>query len=309
MAGKLVVIGSSNIDLVMKMARLPRVGETVTDATFVQAFGGKGANQAVGAARAGGEVVFVSCVGDDAYGAQVRGSLEADGIDTRFVFTEAGVASGTALILVGGGGENYISVAPGANYRLTPAHVDRAREAIGAAAIVIGQCEILPETLDHVIAVGAELGKPVMLNLAPARRIADASLARLAYLAVNETEAEFLTGRRIESHEDVEAAVEALLAKGPRTVVLTLGARGAFVAAADGARSLVPGFTVDAVDTTAAGDVHCGALAVALVEGRPLLEAVRFANAAAALSVTRLGAQPSAPRRAEIEALLRKADG
>lgn len=308
MAGKLVVVGSSNIDLVMKMARLPKVGETVTDATFVQAFGGKGANQAVGAARAGGEVVFVSCVGDDAYGAQVRGSLEADGIDTRFVFTEAGVASGTALILVGGGGENCIAVAPGANYRLTPAHVDRAREAIGAAAIVIGQCEILPETLDHVIAVGAELGKPVMLNLAPARRIADASLARLAYLAVNETEAEFLTGRRIESHEDVEAAVEALLAKGPRTVVLTLGARGAFVAA-DGARSLVPGFTADAVDTTAAGDVHCGALAVALVEGRPLLEAVRFANAAAALSVTRLGAQPSAPRRAEIEALLRKADG
>ena len=226
MAGKLVVVGSSNIDLVMKMARLPKVGETVTDATFVQAFGGKGANQAVGAARAGGEVVFVSCVGDDAYGAQVRGSLEADGIDTRFVFTEAGVASGTALILVGGGGENYISVAPGANYRLTPAHVDRAREAIGAAAMVIGQCEILPETLDHVIAVGAELGKPVMLNLAPARRIADASLARLAYLAVNETEAEFLTGRRIESDEDVEAAVEALLAKGPRTVVLTLGARG-----------------------------------------------------------------------------------
>jgi len=307
-AGKLVVVGSSNIDLVMKMARLPKVGETVTDATFVQAFGGKGANQAVGAARAGGEVVFVSCVGDDAYGAQVRGSLEADGIDTRFVFTEEGVASGTALILVGGGGENYISVAPGANYRLTSAHVDRAREAIGAAAIVIGQCEILPETLDHVIAVGAELGKPVMLNLAPARRIGDASLSRLAYLAVNETEAEFLTGRRIESNEDVEAAVEALLAKGPRTVVLTLGARGAFVAG-DGARALVPGFAMDAVDTTAAGDVHCGALAVALVEGRPLLDAVRFANAAAALSVTKLGAQPSAPRRAEIEALLGKADG
>jgi len=307
-AGKIVVVGSSNIDLVMKMARLPRVGETVTDATFVQAFGGKGANQAVGAARAGGEVVFVSCVGDDAYGAQVRGSLEADGIDTRFVFTEGGVASGTALILVGGGGENYISVAPGANYRLTSAHVDRAREAIGGAAIVIGQCEILPEALDHVIAVAAELGKPVMLNLAPARRIGDASLSRLAYLAVNETEAEFLTGRRIESNEDVEAAVEALLAKGPRTVVLTLGARGAFVAA-DGVRALVPGFAVDAVDTTAAGDVHCGALAVALVEGRPLLEAVRFANAAAALSVTKLGAQPSAPRRAEIEALLGKADG
>jgi ribokinase len=298
-----VVVGSSNIDLVMKMPRLPRVGETVTDATFVQAFGGKGANQAVGAARAGGQVVFVGCVGDDAYGAQVRGSLEADGIDTRFVFTESGVASGTALILVGGGGENYISVAPGANYRLTPALVDRAREAIEEAAIVISQCEIPPETLEHVVALGTQLGKPVLLNLAPARELSSAALAKLALLAVNETEAEFLTGRRVASDRDVQEAAFALLAKGPRTVVLTLGGRGAYVAA-EGVGSLVPGFAVEAVDTTAAGDVHCGALAVALVEGRPVLEAVRFANAAAALSVTRLGAQPSAPRRKDIETLL-----
>jgi ribokinase len=298
-----VVVGSSNIDLVMKMARLPRVGETVTDATFVQAFGGKGANQAVGAARAGGEVAFVGCVGDDAYGQQVRGSLEADGIDTRFVFTEPGVASGTALILVGGGGENYISVAPGANDRLTPAHVDRAREAIEGAAIVVTQCEIPPETIEHVVALGAELGKPVLLNLAPARRLSDAALSRLTLLAVNETEAESLTGRRVASDREVQEAAGALLAKGPRTVVLTLGARGAYVGA-EGVRSLVPGFAVEAVDTTAAGDVHGGALAVALVEGRPVLEAVRFANAAAALSVTRLGAQPSAPRRSDIETLL-----
>ena len=303
MEGKVVVVGSSNVDLVMKMARLPKVGETVTDATFVQAFGGKGANQAVGAARAGGEVVFVSCVGDDAYGAQVRGSLEADGIDTRFVFTEAGVASGTALIMVGGEGRNYISVAPGANYRLTPAHVDRAREAIESAAIVISQCEIRPETLDHVIGLGSELGKPVMLNLAPARRIDDAPLAKLAYLTVNESEAEFLTGLEVATDAQAERAGDALLARGPKSVILTLGARGACVCAA-GVRALVPGFAVTAVDTTAAGDVHCGALAVALVEGRPLLEAVRFANAAAALSATRLGAQPSAPGREEIEAFL-----
>ncbi|HSD28980.1 MAG TPA: ribokinase [Vicinamibacteria bacterium] len=303
MSARVVVVGSSNIDLVMKMARLPRVGETVTDATFVQAFGGKGANQAVGAARAGGEVAFVGCVGDDAYGQQVRGSLEADGIDTRFVFTEPGVASGTALILVGGGGENYISVAPGANDRLTPAHVDRAREAIEGAAIVVTQCEIPPETIEHVVALGAELGKPVLLNLAPARRLSDAALSRLTLLAVNETEAESLTGRRVASDREVQEAAGALLAKGPRTVVLTLGARGAYVGA-EGVRSLVPGFAVEAVDTTAAGDVHGGALAVALVEGRPVLEAVRFANAAAALSVTRLGAQPSAPRRSDIETLL-----
>jgi len=304
MAGKVVVVGSSNVDLIMKMPRLPKVGETVTDCVFAQVFGGKGANQAVGAARAGGDVVFVSCVGDDGYGEQVIASLRQDGIETRFVSREPGVATGTALIMVGGEGQNYLAVAPGANYRLTPAHVDRAREAISGAAIVISQCEILPETLDHVIAVGAQLGKPVMLNLAPARKIADASLARLAYLAVNETEAEFLTGLPVTTDAQVETVAEALLAKGPKTVVLTLGARGAYVAGAGVSGSLVPGFAVDAVDTTAAGDVHCGALAVALVEGKPLLEAARFANAAAALSVTKLGAQPSAPKREDIEALL-----
>jgi len=305
-AGRVAVVGSSNIDLVMKMPRLPRVGETVTDATFVQAFGGKGANQAVGAARAGGDVSFVGCVGDDAYGQQVRGALAADGIDTRFVFTAPGVASGTALILVGAGGENYISVAPGANGRLTPGHVDRAREAIESAAIVVTQCEIPEETLEHVVGLAADLGKPVLLNLAPARPLGRAALAKLAWLAVNETEAEFLTGRKVAGDRDVEDAAAALLASGPRGVVLTLGARGAYVAA-EGVRALVPGFAVEAVDTTAAGDVHCGALAVALVEGRSVPEAVRFANAAAALSVTRLGAQPSAPRREDIETLLKRA--
>jgi ribokinase len=305
-AGRVVVVGSSNIDLVMKMPRLPRAGETVTDATFVQAFGGKGANQAVAAARAGGRVSFVGCVGDDAYGGQVRGALEADGIDTRFVFTEPGVASGTALILVGAAGENYISVAPGANGRLTSARVASAREAIDAAEVVATQCEIPPETLEHVVALAARLGKPVLLNLAPARPLGGDTLSKLSILAVNETEAEFLTGLQVASDRDVGEAADALRARGPKTVVLTLGARGAYVAG-ESVRALVPGFAVEAVDTTAAGDVHCGALAVALVEGRPLLDAVRFANAAAALSVTRLGAQASAPRRAEIEALLSRA--
>jgi ribokinase len=299
----IVVVGSSNVDLVMKMPRLPRLGETVTDGTFAQVFGGKGANQAVGAARAGGRVAFVSCVGDDAYGPQVVDNLKRDGVDTRFVFAEAGVATGTALIMVGGGGENYLSVAPGANYRLTPEHVDRAREAIASAACVVTQCEILPETLAHVVELAARLGKPVILNLAPARAVGDETLARLAVLAVNESEAEFLTGRPVVSDSEIEAAATTLLARGPRTVLLTLGARGVYLATRAG-RRVVPAFPVDPVDTTAAGDVHCGAFAVALVEGRPLAEAVRFANAAAAVSVTRLGAQPSAPGRAEIEALL-----
>jgi ribokinase len=301
--GTIAVVGSSNVDLVMKMPRLPRVGETVTDCAFAQVLGGKGANQAVGAARAGGAVAFVGCVGDDAYGGQVVGNLEADGIDARFVFEERGIASGTALIMVGGEGQNYLAVAPGANGRLTPDHVERAREALERASMILTQCEIPSAALDHVVELGARLGKPVLLNLAPARPVADATLARLACLAVNETEAEFLTGQAVATDAQVEAAALALRARGPRTVVVTLGPRGAYVAG-EGVRALVPGFAVEAVDTTAAGDVHCGALAVALVEGRPLLEAVRFANAAAALSVTKLGAQPSAPRRAEIEALL-----
>jgi len=300
----ILVVGSSNTDMIIKMDRIPKPGETILGGEFASAAGGKGANQAVGAARAGGDVVFVSCVGDDGYGEQVIASLRQDGIDTRFVSREPGVATGTALIMVGGAGQNYLAVAPGANYRLTPAHVDRAREAISGAAIVISQCEILPETLDHVIALGAELGKPVMLNLAPARPVSAASLARLAYLSVNEIEAEFLTGLKVATERDVETAAEALLEKGRNTATLTLGARGAYVAGAGVSGSLVPGFAVDAVDTTAAGDVHCGALAVALVEGKPLLEAARFANAAAALSVTKLGAQPSAPKREDIEALL-----
>jgi ribokinase len=304
MAGKVAVVGSSNIDLIMKMERLPRPGETVADAEFAQVFGGKGANQAVAAARAGGDVSFVSCVGDDAYGGQVIDNLETDGIDTRHVCRENGIASGTALIMVDSGGENCISVAPGANYRLTPAHVDRARGVIEEASIVVAQCEILPETLEHVIDLGARLGKLVMLNLAPARPLADASLARLGALAVNETEAEFLTGRPVKTNAEIEAAAGALLARGPKIVILTLGARGAWVAV-EGHQGLVDGFEVEPVDTTAAGDVHCGALAVALVEGQALLEAAAFANAAAALSVTKLGAQPSAPGRAEIDALLR----
>jgi ribokinase len=304
MPGKVAVVGSSNIDLIMKMERLPRPGETVTEAEFAQVFGGKGANQAVAAARAGGDVAFVSCVGDDAYGGQVIDNLKTDGIDTRHVFPEEGVASGTALIMIDADGENCISVAPGANYRLTPAHVDRARDVIEAAFVVVAQCEILPETLEHVIDLGARLGKLVMLNLAPARPLGDASLAKLGALAVNETEAEFLTGLPVKTDAEIEATAEALLARGPKIVILTLGARGAWVAV-EGHRGLVPGFEVKAVDTTAAGDAHCGALAVALVEGQALLEAVAFANAAAALSVTRLGAQPSAPDRAEIDALLR----
>ncbi len=306
----IVVIGSSNIDLIMKMDHLPRRGESVTNAEFMQTFGGKGANQAVAAARAGGKVVFVNCVGDDAYGQQIIANMRRDGINADAVFRVEGASSGTALIMIGPQGENYLSIAPGANYRLMPEHLEGLRGLIAAAEMVVLQCEITPEALDAAIHISAEEGRRVMLNLAPARPIPAESLARLHILAVNETEAEFLCGFAVQSQAEVERAADALLARGPRLVVITLGAGGCWVAgslegAGGGVRMHVPAFKVQAVDTTAAGDVFCGALAVALCEGRSLLESVRFASAASAISVTRLGAQPSIPTRVEIEAFLR----
>ncbi len=303
MTGKIVVIGSSNADFIMKMERLPRVGETVTDALFMQTFGGKGANQAVGAARAGGEVIFVNCVGDDLYGRLIKDNLRAAGVNVECVFEETGVASGAALVLVGGEGKNMIAVAPGANYRLTPAYIDRVRGVIAEAEMVVMQYEILPETLRYAVETCAQLGKRVVLNLAPARPIGSETLARLFALVVNETEAEFLVGYPVDTPERARQAAQDLLKMGPQWAILTLGAHGLHAASRETCFD-VPAFRVQAVDTTAAGDIFCGSLAAALVEGRPMPEALRFASAAAAISVTRLGAQPSAPARAEIEALL-----
>lgn len=304
MSKKIVVIGSSNIDLIMKMERLPKRGETVTNAIFVQTFGGKGANQAVGAAKAGGEVYFVNCVGDDRYGAAIIENMKAVGINADYIFQETGVASGTALIMIGGEGDNYISVAPGANYRLSPAHIDRVKDLITEAAMVVLQYEITEETLHYAISSATTAGIPVMLNLAPARPVQAGTLKKLEYLIVNEIEAEFLCGIPVNSEAAIEYAVESLLAKGPKTVILTLGTQGSFIACGD-KRKKVPAFKVQAVDTTAAGDIFCGSLAAALVEGKTLEAGVRFASAAAAISVTRLGAQPSTPAREEIEAFLR----
>jgi ribokinase len=304
MSGRIVVVGSSNVDLIMKMDRLPQRGESVSDAVFMQTFGGKGANQAVAAAKAGGEVVFVNCVGDDSYGEQVVANLRQAGVDTRFVSTESGVSTGTALIMVGGQGENYLGVAPGANYRLGQEHVDQAKDLIAAAAMVVVQYEIRPETLLYAINLAAQTGCPVLFNLAPPKPLADEALARLEILVVNETEAAFLCGFPVEGEAQAWRAVQALKARGPRLVILTLGTRGCLFAGAQ-ERGHIPAFPVEAVDTTAAGDVFCGTLAVALVEGQPVREGLRFASAAAAIAVTRMGAQPSIPDRDEIDAFLR----
>lgn len=305
MKNKIVVIGSSNVDLLMKMDHLPEKGETVTDAEFFQVYGGKGANQAVAAARAGGNVAFVNCVGEDAYTPQMVKNYKNDGIDAKFVFQEKGIASGHALIMIGSDGQNIISVAPGANYLLTPAKIDEALPLINEAAMIVMQYEIPEETIKYVIDLANRKHIPVIWNCAPARAFDSLYIPKINILVLNEVEAGFLAGMAVENKTDAEKAAEILIAKGVEKVIITLGSQGAFVVTKDEKVS-VPSYKVDAVDTTAAGDTFCGAFAVALVEGKSLKEALQFASAAAAISVTRIGAQPSAPKREEIDQFLKE---
>jgi ribokinase len=303
MSKKIIVIGSSNVDFIMKMPRLPKVGESVPNGKFMQTYGGKGANQAVGAAKAGGEVWLINCVGDDNYGPLVVENLRKGGVHTDFVTSMPGYTSGAAIVLVGEEGQNYLSIDPGANYALTPEMLAPHKDFISDAAMMVLQYEVIPETLYASIAMARELSIPIIFNFAPAAEMDVSYLEGLDYLVVNETEAEFVCGFAVEDEAGVIKASQKLLMLGVKTVIITLGAKGAFVAG-KGWSTIVPSFRVEAVDTTAAGDTFCGTLATALVEGKPLLEAVRFANAAAAVCVTRLGAQPSIPTRAEIEAML-----
>ena len=307
MKNKIVVIGSSNIDLLMKMDHLPEKGETVTDAIFMQVYGGKGANQAVAAARAGGKVAFVNCVGEDAYTPQMVQNYIKDGIDTRFVFQEENIASGHALIMIDQTGNNIISVAPGANNLLTPSKIDKALSIINEAAMIVMQFEIPEETIKYVIDLANQKNIPVLWNVAPARPFDFSYIPKINILVLNEVEAGFLAEMPVENEVDAEKAAEKLVAQGVEKVIITLGSQGAFVLTKDEKVS-VPSFKVNAVDTTAAGDTFCGAFAVALVEEKSLKESLRFASAAAAISVTRIGAQPSAPKREEIDLFLKNAN-
>jgi ribokinase len=301
----IVVVGSSNTDMIIRVPRIPRAGETLLGGEFLTAAGGKGANQAVGAARAGGTVTFVARVGRDAFGDQAIAGLRRDGIDVSCVFRDRLTASGVALIFVAKDGENSIAVAGGANAKLSPADVKKATRAIRSAALLVTQLETPLATVTAAAEVAAKAGVPVVLNPAPARPLANSLLKLISILTPNETEAELLTGIKVTDEAGAAMACAKLRSRGVRTVILTLGERGAFLADVDGQR-LVPGFKVKTVDSTAAGDIFNGALAVALAEGKTVLDAVRFANAAAALSVTRLGAQPSAPTRADIGKFLRR---
>jgi ribokinase len=305
MANRIVVVGSSNTDMIVQLPRLPKPGETISGGAFSTAAGGKGANQAVAAARAGAEVAFVARAGEDSFGEQAISGFVGDGIDVRHVTRDAGAPSGVALIFVDEAGENSIAVAPGANARLTPEDVEAAAQLIAGADALVMQLETPLETVERAAALARQHDVRVILNPAPAQPLSDEMLGNVSILTPNESEAELLTGIQVEDAAGAEAAARALVARGVDTVILTLGSRGAFLFQSESGE-LVPGFEVDAVDTTAAGDVFNGSLAVGLAEGLPLDQAVRFANAAAALSVTKLGAQPSAPTRADIDTFLRE---
>lgn len=302
---RLVVIGSSNTDMIVQLARLPRPGETLLGGKFFTAAGGKGANQAVAAARAGGAVTFVARVGRDLFGDQAVHGFESEGIDVRLVTRDTRQPSGVALIYVSQEGENSIAVASGANARLSPADIRRARPAIADADVLLAQLETPLAGVTAAIQWAATHGVRVILNPAPAQPLPDALLRHVSILTPNETEAELLTGVPVKDDRSAAQAASRLLARGVETVIITLGARGAWVAEA-GTQRRVAGFNVQPVDTTGAGDVFNGSLAVALGEGRALTAAVRFACAAAALSVTKRGAQPSAPTRRAIEQRLRR---
>lgn len=297
---KIVVVGSSNTDMIVKVPRLPRPGETILGGTFSTAAGGKGANQAVAAARAGGDVTLIARVGNDILGAQALKGFNSDGIDASHVKIDPSAPSGVALIYVDTHGENSIAVASGANARLSPQDVSAAADSIRSADIVLMQLEIPLETVACAAGIAKVAGVKVILNPAPACPLNDDLVRALSVITPNESEAESLTGIPVMDISGVENAARALLDRGVGTVIVTMGSKGAFLRTRDTAK-LVPGFAVDAVDATAAGDVFSGSLSVAVAEGKSLEEAVRFANAAAALSVTRLGAQPSIPGRDEIE--------
>lgn len=305
---RIVVVGSTNVDYVVHVARLPQRGETVTDAEFYRVFGGKGANTAVAAARIGrpSATTFITALGDDNEADALLAAFQADGLDVRGVKRVQGQPTGRALIFVDADGGNCIAVAPGANSQLQPTDIEYFMPLLLAGSMVVLQMEIPVRTVERVLERCAVHGIPTLLNYAPVRDRPVAVDASIHGLVVNETEAAQLTGLAV--HDDPTAcrAGQELLVRGPRFVIVTLGGNGACVLEPT-RQTLVPAFQVAPVDTTAAGDTFCGALAVALVEGRPLLDAVRFASAAAAICVTRRGAQPSIPTRPEVDRLLAEA--
>lgn len=297
---RITVIGSSNTDMVIKTTKLPAPGETILGGKFFMNAGGKGANQAVAAARLGGKVTFIAKTGDDIFGKQAKQLFESENVNTDYMFTDTENPSGVALITVDSIAENCIVVAPGANSNLQKSDIDQAKDEILRSEIILMQLEIPLEIVMYAAEIGNSAGKKVILNPAPARDLPDELFKKLYLITPNETEAELLTGIKVTDLISAEKAAKILINKGVNIVIITLGSKGAFLYSHEGFK-LIAAPKVEAVDTTAAGDVFNGALAVAISEGFALEKAVEFANKAAAISVTRLGAQSSAPYWKEIK--------
>ncbi len=304
-AGKLVVLGSINADHILNLESFPTPGETVTGQHYQVAFSGKGANQAVAAGRSGEDVAFIACTGDDDIGERVRRQLERDRIDVAPVRAVKEQSTGVALIFVNAEGENVIGIHAGANAALSVEQVEAEKARIAGAQALLMQLESPLESVLAAAKIAHQHQTTVVLNPAPARDLPDELLSLIDIITPNETEAEKLTGIRVENDDDAAKAARVLHEKGIGIVMITLGSRGVWVSH-DGQGRRVPGFKVQAVDTIAAGDTFNGAFVTALLEGTALDEAIRFAHAAAAIAVTRKGAQPSVPWREEIDEFLRQ---
>ncbi len=296
---QIVVIGSCNTDMVVKTNQFPRPGETLLGGEFFMFPGGKGANQAVAAARLDGQITFISKVGNDLFGRQALEGFKKENIDVQYIIPDNTTASGVALITVNSHGENTIVVAPGANNQLIPEDIMRCKPALLTATMILMQLEIPMKTVEQAIRIASEMDKKIILNPAPAQPISIDMLKKLFLITPNETEAELLTGIAVKDLSSAGKAASSLLDSGVQNVIITLGAQGAFFKSGS-EQFLIPSPVVVPVDTTAAGDVFNGAIAVALSEGLNWYAAITFACRAASLSVTRMGAQSSAPFRNEV---------
>ena len=296
---KVVVIGSSNIDMVAQVSHLPAPGETVGDANFMQSLGGKGANQAVAAARLGGSVTFVTSLGNDMYADILKNHFKKEGITTDYIIDDVNHPTGTALIFVADSGENCIAVAPGANYSLLPGSITHFSEVIDEADIIVMQAEIPYETIKKIALSAKQKGKKILFNPAPACLIDEELMKAIDILVVNELEAAFISGIEYTGNNLEEIALS-LLQAGARNAVITLGSQGVYMKN-DKEIIQLPGYKVNAIDTIAAGDTFCGALAVICAQREIDRDALSFANAAAAIAVTRSGAQPSIPTLDEVK--------
>lgn len=297
----IVVVGSVTMDMVTCTPQIPRTGETIIGTSFSNTPGGKGANQAVAAARLGYPVQFIGHVGDDVYGLKLIQNLKDAGVDTSSLTPVPG-SSGLAPIFLADNGQNAIVVVPGANGKVEPAYIDQHTEIIRNAGMVLCQLELPRPTTEHTIALCAELGIPVMLDPAPAAAISESTWKQVSWFTPNETEAAFY----LDDNSSPESIAQHVLDRGVPAVALKRGSEGAYIATADGQSGWARTFPVNAIDTVAAGDCFNGAFAVALLEGKDPLEAARFACAASAISVTRRGAQASMPTRADVDLFLQQ---